>query len=148
MPPSWPFGTQASGIRDKARKILLPPFTHLWDNSFWTTGPMPLFLVLCWEKNISIDTMQRYFWVWLWSCGRNIPGEKQEKSFLRIRCSLAERLGVGLIDERHDAKWLEEKSALLAIRGTTWHVLILASQLLSSWVSTSNNYHVSAGNST
>lgn len=41
---------------------------------------------------------------------RNIPGEKQEKSFLRIWCLLAERLGVGLIDEGHNTQQLGGKS--------------------------------------
>ena len=41
--------------------------------------------------------MQWYFQAWLWSWGGNIPGEKQEKSFLRIYCLSAERWGVGLI---------------------------------------------------
>lgn len=40
---------------------------------------------------------------------RNIPGGKSEKSFLRICCLLAERLGVGLIDGGHDTQRLGEK---------------------------------------
>lgn len=52
---------------------------------------------------------------------------------------------VGLIDEGHDTQQLGEKSTSLPIRR---HAVILASQLLSSWLSTSNNYHVSAGDFT